>query len=101
MMRVKRLLRNWDADSQECKFCLKREPNGQMPVFSEETLWHGLPCPHVPSRRATAKAGAKSSGLFLSGASALFCESSRQAVELNLDRVIVPQIPWQELSLAR
>jgi hypothetical protein len=63
MMRVKRPLRNWDAERRERESCPDREPNSLMPVFTDETLWQGLPCPHVPSRRATAKAGAKSSGL--------------------------------------
>jgi len=59
MMRVKSHLRNWDAVSQESKFDPEREPKSQMPVFMREMLWHGLPCPHVPSRRATARPGPK------------------------------------------
>ncbi len=35
--------------------------------YRGQTLWHGLPCPHVPSRRATARPALKSAGPLLRG----------------------------------
>ena len=40
------------------------EPNSQMLVSTMATLWHGLPCPHVPSRRATARPVPKAPAFF-------------------------------------
>ena len=83
MMRVKSLLRNWHTESQEGKFpALGGNPKSRMPVSTRESLWRGLPCPHVPSRRATAKAGVDKAPAFFVTRVILFHSNISDGMEL-------------------